>query len=148
MISGYAGRMSTERRDLLASLLPVAKALRRIEDAAAARSDITMWQYAVLSMAATKPGMSQGEVADRMGYSRNRIIADLDQLEKRALLVRVVGADRRVNTLRATDSGVATMREIRAEIHRQEDTLLSGLSPTARRDFHRIARRLGEQLQG
>jgi DNA-binding MarR family transcriptional regulator len=139
--------MSTERHDLLASLLPIAKALRRIEDAAAARFDITMWQYAILSIATAVPGMSQSEAADMMGYSRNRIIADLDELEKRELLVRVAGADRRVNTLRATESGMATMREIRAEIHRQEDALLSGLSPTARRDFHQIARRLGEQLR-
>lgn len=139
--------MSTERHDLLASLLPIAKALRRIEDAAAARFDITMWQYAILSMATAVQGMSQSEVAEMLGYSRNRIIGDLDQLEKRELLVRVAGADRRVNTLRATESGMATMREIRAEIHRQEDALLSGLSPTARRDFHQIARRLGEQLR-
>lgn len=139
--------MSTERHDLLASLLPIAKALRRIEDAAAARFDITMWQYAILSMATAVQGMSQSEVAEMLGYSRNRIIGDLDQLEKRELLVRVAGTDRRVNTLRATESGMATMREIRAEIHRQEDALLSGLSPTARRDFHQIARRLGEQLR-
>jgi len=139
--------VSTERRDLLASLLPIAKALRRIEDTAASRFDITMWQYAILSIATAVPGMSQSEAADMMGYSRNRIIADLDQLEKRELLVRVAGTDRRVNTLRATESGMATMREIRAEIHRQEDVLLSGLSPTARRDFHRIARRLGDRIR-
>lgn len=139
--------MPAERRDLLASLLPIAKALRRIEDAAAARCGITMWQFAILSMVTAVPGMNQGEVAARLGYSKNRIIADLDELAERELLIRVTGVDRRANMLHCTDSGVETMREIRAEIHRREDVLLSGLSPTARREFQRIVRQLGELVR-
>lgn len=146
--SVYPDKMAAERRDLLASVLPLAKALRRIEDAAAAEHGITMWQYAILSVAVAAPGMSQSEMASGMGYSKNRIVADIDHLEQRRLLVRQAGADRRVHSLRATDAGIAAMRTIRAEIHRGEDELLAGLSATAQQEFHRSARRLGEQISG
>jgi len=146
--SVYPDGMAAERRDLLASVLPLAKALRRIEDAAAAEHGITMWQYAILSVAAAAPGMNQSEMASGMGYSKNRIVADIDQLEQHELLRRQPGADRRVHTLRATDAGIAAMRAIRTEIHRREDELLAGISATAQREFHRSVRRLGEQISG
>lgn len=139
--------MPTERRDLLASLLPVTRALRRIEDAAAAAHGVTMWQYAVLAVVCSRPRLNQGEVATLMDYSKNRIIADLDQLQARGLLVRQPGADRRANVLRATDSGADLMRRVQADIHRAEDALLAGLSATARSDFHRIAGELGAQVR-
>lgn len=135
--------MTTERQDLLASLLPVTRALRRIEDAAAAAHGVTMWQYAVLAVVAPRPGMNQGEAATLMDYSKNRIIADLDHLQQQGLLVREPGADRRSNVLRVTDSGVRVMRQVQADIHRGEDGLLAGLSATAIRDFQRISRQLG-----
>ncbi|MDQ6659281.1 MAG: MarR family transcriptional regulator [Actinomycetota bacterium] len=135
--------MITERQDLLASLLPVTKALRRIEDAAAAAHGVTMWQYAVLAVVTPRPGVNQAEVAALMDYSKNRIIADLDHLQQRGLLIREPGADRRSNVLRVTDDGVTVMRDVQAEIHRGEDMLMTGLSLTAVRDFQRISRRLG-----
>lgn len=140
--------MADDRRDLLASLLPLAKALRRIEDAAAAEHGITMWQYAIVSLAVAAPGMSQSEMASGMGYSKNRIVADINHLEQRALLRRQPGADRRVHTLQATEAGIGVMRAIRDEIHRREDELLAGISATAQREFHRSVRRLGDQVSG
>jgi DNA-binding MarR family transcriptional regulator len=121
------------RVDLLASLAPLTKALRRVEDVAAARSDLTMWQYAVLSVLVATPGLHQRAVAERLDYSANRIIADLDRLEGLGLLVRRSGADRRANALHATAAGARVMRAIRTEIHRREDELLSRL-PAQQRD--------------
>src|SRR3954471_14130470 len=104
--------MVTERIDLLAALAPLTRALRRVEDDAAARAGITMWQYAILAVVVAAPGLNQGAVATRLGYSKNRIIADLDLLEERDLLTRTPGPDRRANVLRATPAGRRVMKRV------------------------------------
>src|SRR5690349_20972029 len=108
----------TERQDLLAALYPITRALRRIEDAAAAREGISMWQYAILSAVADRPGCNQREVAAHLQYSPNRIVADLHDLQDRGWLLRRPGADRRSNVLTVTDAGDGVRRRVRAEIHR------------------------------
>jgi DNA-binding MarR family transcriptional regulator len=122
-----------ERTDLLAALAPFTKALRRIEDDAAAAAGITMWQYAILAVVVHDPGRNQGEVAERLGYSKNRIIADLDLLEQHNLLTRKPGPDRRANVLHATPAGRRLMQQVRTAIRRGEDRLLRTL-PDDQRD--------------
>lgn len=121
-------RAVSDRRDLLASLYPLTKALRRIEDDAAAAEGLTMWQYAILSLVHESPDRNQGAIARQLQYSANRIIADLDHLEERGLVVRRPGADRRSNVIAITRSGSALQRRIQRAIHAGEDELLAGLS--------------------
>jgi MarR family transcriptional regulator, lower aerobic nicotinate degradation pathway regulator len=116
-----------ERRDLLALVMPLARALRRIEDAAAAGYGLRMWQYAILAMIERRPGLNQAEVASRLDYSKNRIVADLDGLERAGLVVRRRGADRRANELTITAAGRAARMAIQREIHRGEDELLEAV---------------------
>ena len=139
--------MADDRGDLLAALAPLIKALRRIEDSAAARAHITMWQYAILSVVATEPGLNQAQVADYLQYSRNRIIADLDLLERRKLLTRRPAADRRANQLRPTAAGVRLMRQVRADIHHQEDLLLAVLPAGQRKGLHSAAQAVSRALR-
>ena len=139
--------MAATRPDLLAVLHPVARALRRIEDEAAARHDLSMWQYAILSVAADTPGLNQGEVARALQYSANRIIADLDTLEERGLIARRAGADRRANVLELTAPGTAVRQRIQREIHEREDELLTGLSTTQQRQFRSVVGTLAKQLR-
>lgn len=131
--------MADDRGDLLAALAPLTKALRQIEDCAAARAGITMWQYAILSVLADEPGLNQAQVADYLQYSRNRIIADLDVLERRKLLIRRRAADRRANQLRPTAAGIRLMRQVRADIHHQEDLLLAPLTERERQGLRSAA---------
>lgn len=139
--------MPTPRRDLLASLSPIARALRRIENDAAGRHSLSMWQYAILSVAAEAPGLNQGQVADRLQYSANRIIADLDHLQQRKLITRRSGPDRRANVVSITSAGAAVQRRIQTDIHRREDDLLAGLSSAAQRQLRSAAQRLADQLR-
>jgi DNA-binding MarR family transcriptional regulator len=136
-----------DRRDLLAMLMAFTKELRRNEDEAAAAHGLTMWQYAILAVASARPGVNQAEAAALLDYSRNRIIADIDELEGRELLVRERGADRRANALQATDAGVSLMRRIRADIHRGEDDLLADLTAAERRDLDRVALRVATLMR-
>ena len=136
------------RRDLLAGLYPVTRALRRIEDDAAAAEDLTMWQYAILSVVGEVPGLNQGEIAQRLQYSANRIIADLDRLESRGLVVRRLGEDRRSNVIASTRSGAAVQRRVQRAIHAAEDRLLAGLSVTQQRQLHTILGSLERDVAG
>jgi DNA-binding MarR family transcriptional regulator len=120
--------MATDRTDLLASLHPVTRVLRRIEEAAAAREGLSMWQYALLSVVAHGAGRSQREIAEHLQYSPNRVVTDLHDLEGRGYLTRRPGVDRRANALELTEAGDAVRRRIRAEIHAHEDELLAGLA--------------------
>ena len=134
--------MDRPRRDLLAVLLPVTRELRRIEDAAAAAHGLTMWQYAILSAVVHRAGLNQGEVADLLGYSKNRIVADLDELERQGLLRRTRGADRRANVLSATAAGARRMRAVQRDIHDGEDAMLAQLSTGQRAALAEAADRL------
>jgi DNA-binding MarR family transcriptional regulator len=124
--------VTAARRDLLMSFAPITRALRRIEDGAAQAAGLTMWQFAILSIVDETPDLNQGAVAKALAYSPNRIIADLDQLEERGLLIRRPGPDRRAKLLTTTPDGVGVMGQIRREIHRGEDELLSVLTPEQR----------------
>ena len=144
----YDAGMPPARRDLLASLGPVAKALRRVEDAAAATEDLTMWQYAVLSVVADQPGLNQGQVAKALEYSSNRIVSDLDVLETRQLVTRRRGADRRSNTLEITPEGRALQRRVQDRVHAGEDSLLDGLTSAQQRQLRAAVEHLAERLRG
>jgi len=139
--------VAAERIDLLAALAPLTRALRRVEDDAAAAAGITMWQYAILSVVAEVPGLNQGEVATRLGYSKNRIVADLDLLEERELLTRTPGADRRANVLRVTPAGRRLRRHVRTAIRRGEDQLLRDLPDEQRCALASATRTIGQALR-
>jgi len=140
--------VSGPRRDLLASLAPLTRALRRIEDDAAAGVGLTMWQYAILAAVDEAPDLNQGAVAQQLGYSPNRIIGDLDHLERRRLLSRRPAPDRRANLLEVTAAGTEVMQQVRREIHRREDELLAVLSPEQRRTLDAAVHSVADVLRG
>ncbi len=127
--------------------MPVSRELRRVEEAAAARHDRSMWQYAILSVVDRRPGLNQAEVANALGYSKNRIVGDLDDLERAGLLTRHPGSDRRANVLAVTAAGRRVMTAIQLEIHRREDELLAPLPAATRRTLVTALRTLNEQVR-
>jgi DNA-binding MarR family transcriptional regulator len=139
--------MQPPRQDLLASFHPVTRTLRRIEDDAAATHGITMWQYAILSVVSGSDDLNQRQVASVLQYSPNRLIADVDDLEHRGLLVRTPGEDRRANVLRATKAGVKLQRRVQADIHEQEDLLLAHLAPARRRQLADAVQQLAQRIR-
>jgi DNA-binding MarR family transcriptional regulator len=68
--------------------------------------DIRPAQYSVLVVIAANPGLSQSELADRLGIERARLVRVLDKLEKRGLTQRLASpTDRRSHALRLTRDG-------------------------------------------
>lgn len=125
------------RSDLAANMAPVTKALAQMEDAIARRRGLTMWQYAVLVAIRDDPGSNQGQVATKIGYDKNRIVADLDALEAAGLVRRTPGEDRRANHLNVTERGARVATELQAAVHAGEDRLLAPLPAGDRRTLAR-----------
>src|SRR5262249_48308811 len=63
-------------------------------------------QYSVLVVIAANPGLSQSDLADRLGIERARLVRLLDRLERRGLTQRLPSrTDRRSHALRLTREG-------------------------------------------
>ncbi|HTZ43725.1 MAG TPA: MarR family transcriptional regulator [Jatrophihabitans sp.] len=118
--------------DLLALVHPLSRDLRRIEDDCAATAGLTMWQYAILSVAAAADGPSQKAIATRLDYSQNRLVGDLNRLGAKGLVTRERGADGRSHAIRVTERGQAAVAAVRARIHSLEDELLAHMSADQR----------------
>ena len=56
--------------------------------------DIRPAQYSVLVVIAANPGLSQSDLADRLGIERARLVRVLDKLERRGLTQRLASPDR------------------------------------------------------
>jgi DNA-binding MarR family transcriptional regulator len=134
------------RRDLLSVLFALTRALRRIEDEAAAADKVTMWQYAVLALVEDEPA-NQTTLATRLGYSKNRLVHDIDHLEQVGLVRReVLPTDRRSNTITITDRGRHTRARIQRRIHHAEDELLREVPSTTRKQFAQLAAEITDGL--
>jgi DNA-binding MarR family transcriptional regulator len=135
------------RRDLLSVLLPLTRELRRIEDAAAAADQLSMWQYAVLAIVEETPA-NQTNLATRIGYSKNRLVHDIDHLERLGLVTRQVQpADRRSNVITITSRGRSTRARIRQRIHDGEDDLLRHVSSSSRNRFLHLAAEVSDGMR-
>ncbi|HEY7664093.1 MAG TPA: MarR family transcriptional regulator [Xanthobacteraceae bacterium] len=74
--------------------------------------DIRPAQYSVLVVIAANPGLSQSELADRLGIERARLVRVLDRLERRGLTRRLPSRnDRRSHALRLTRAGQRTLKD-------------------------------------
>lgn len=73
----------------------------------------------ILRMIAASPGLSQQQLAKRLGIFASRLVAILDEMEKRGLLERLPSeSDRRVYSLQLTQRGHGALGEI-AQVARQ-----------------------------
>jgi DNA-binding MarR family transcriptional regulator len=131
---------SQSRRDLLEMVGPLYRHLRQIEEQCAQAAGLSMWQYAILSAASSKEGLSQTAIADQLGYSKNRIVGDLDELAGQGLAERRPGADRRAHSIHVTPAGIALVAVVRASIWQREDELLAHLSSEQREVLHGLLR--------
>ncbi|MET7952035.1 MarR family transcriptional regulator [Micromonospora sp. NPDC005324] len=125
-----------DRPDLGAMLVRLARSLLVVEKPILEAHDISMWGYAVLTALRDEPMRTQTALARSIGADKTRIIAILDELQRRELIDRDPDpADRRVRLLRLTASGRAVQSEAQAAIRAAEATLLDQLPPPDRQAF-------------
>ena len=133
------------RRDLAAMAVPLARALVAAEEPILRAYEISMWGYIVLTALADQPVRTQTALAQAIGADKSRIIADLDELQKRGLIRRQPdAADRRVRMLSLTEEGSRVRRAVQAAIRRREERVLAVLPPGDRESFLRSLQALSE----
>src|SRR5262245_53172081 len=96
--------------------------------------DIGLAQFSVLVVIAANPGLSQSDVADRLGIERARLVRLLDKLERRGLTQRLNSRnDRRSHALRLTREGHNALRRAKTLAALHEARLAEKLGADRRR---------------
>lgn len=86
--------------------------------------------FSALSLIVRFPTITQSELARKLGIERSGLVAIIDELERRGLVLRQpVPGDRRVQALAPTRAGTTAYFEALAVVRTHEANLLSGLSP-------------------
>ena len=98
--------------------------------------DIRPAQYSVLVVIAANPGLSQSDLADRLGIERARLVRVLDKLEKRGLTQRLASpTDRRSHALRLTREGQKLLKRATMLAAAHEAKLIEKLGPEQRKSM-------------
>jgi DNA-binding MarR family transcriptional regulator len=113
-----------------------ARMTRRLIDAERPLLDehgLSMWAYIALSHLARQPAGTQLALATAINYDKTRLIALLDDLERRGLISRTPDpADRRARIVELTPAGRDRQAAARADIRAMEEELLGDLTATQR----------------
>src|SRR6185295_4250750 len=98
--------------------------------------DIRPAQYSVLVVIAANPGLSQSDLADRLGIERARLVRVLDKLERRGLTQRLASpTDRRSHALRLTREGQKLLNRATLLAATHEAKLIEKLGPEQRKSM-------------
>ena len=90
---------------------------------------ITPSEAGVIRIIGRSSGISQRDLADRLGIVQSRVVVVVDRLESVGQIVRRRStSDRRVQQLELTDVGQATLRALRHAAEAQEAILTDGLT--------------------
>jgi MarR family transcriptional regulator, transcriptional regulator for hemolysin len=135
----------TERSDLAAMAVRLARGLMAVEQPILAAQEVSMWGYAVLSTLREEPVRAQSALARAIGADKTRLIPVLDELQRRGLIEREPDpADRRVHLLRLTPAGRDLQASVQAAIRAEEVRVLARLSAPDRTAFVRSLQILSE----
>lgn len=104
---------------------------------------ITPTQYVVLVVLAGHRALGQGRLARLTGVDGRNLVAVLNVLQRRGLVVRTVDpTDARRRELRLTAAGDALLRALAASAETGRDEFLATLSPEERRRLNALLQRV------
>ncbi len=103
---------------------------------------ISPGRVGVLELVQANPGLSQSRLARAVGLDRSSLVPVLDGLERRGLLERGPGPDRRSNALRLTAAGKRFLEKVTRRVHEHEARMTAPLSATERRQLIALLARL------
>jgi DNA-binding MarR family transcriptional regulator len=100
----------------------------------------------ILRLLRRSPGISQQNLARALDMHASRLVAVIDALEKRGLLVREPHAqDRRVYSLRLTGAGEEMLRTIGQIARGHNETMCSGLDAEERSQLGSLLKKIAAQ---
>ena len=93
------------------------------------------------------PGLSQQQLAERLGIAPSRIVTYIDDLETRGWIQRTRDSqDRRVNLLTLTTEGQSAFTELAAVSRAHEGSITAGLSAAERESLLALLTKLADHL--
>ncbi len=105
---------------------------------------VTPGQFGVLVLIATNPGSSQSAIAEALGIERSTMVAVIDGLQARGLVVRETAAgDRRSYALRLTRQGAALLARLEPMVRAHERRIAAALSEEEKQALIGLLRRIG-----
>jgi DNA-binding MarR family transcriptional regulator len=114
------------------------RAIDRAEEAG-----FELYDYSVLAILAEGDRETQSTIAATMNLDPSRLVALLDSLEERGLIVRQRDPhDRRRHVVSITADGKRQLVKLRALVHEVEEDFLAPLAPEERRQLHELLVRL------
>jgi DNA-binding MarR family transcriptional regulator len=97
--------------------------------AAMSETQITPGQFGVITLISSNQGLSQSAVARALGVERSTMVAVIDGLEKRGLVVRKPSlTDRRSNALELSEKGQQVYQQALKLAHQADQKTTSALS--------------------
>lgn len=146
---GVSRRRAQRRRDDLDhGLLPelVGYHLRRAQiavfqnfSAATQEFAVTPGQFGVVVLIGTNEGLSQSELGEALGIDRSTMVAVIDRLQARGLVVRAPSKrDRRSYALRLSPAGRAFVDAMIPSVRAHEDAIAANLTPDEKADLIRL----------
>jgi DNA-binding MarR family transcriptional regulator len=104
-------------------------ALYRDFTIALAKLDLTQRQFATLELVRANPGASQAHLAGALALDRPAMMAVIDRLEQRGLVVRERSvSDRRRQEIRLTEAGGDLLEQATRRVRRHDGRFLSRFS--------------------
>jgi DNA-binding MarR family transcriptional regulator len=108
--------------------------------------DLTPADAGILRLLRVAAGLSQQELATRLRIHPSRLVAILDNLEKRAFVERRANPeDRRLYSLHLSRAGAESLDGIRKAAREHQDALLSTLSSEERATLAGLLSRIADQ---
>jgi DNA-binding MarR family transcriptional regulator len=90
---------------------------------------ITPGQFGVLAVINGNPGLSQTQLGNALAIDRSTVVAVIDRLEARGLVIRAAQPnDRRSHALQLSDAGVALLRRLEGMVREHERQIGRNLS--------------------
>lgn len=108
---------------------------------------LTPSEAGIIRLLGRQPGISQRELAARIGTPPSRMVGIIDALVERDFVARVRNSgDRRSYELTLTEPGTALLAQLRTIAAEAENAVLSPLSDAQRADLHRSLTAVAEGL--
>jgi DNA-binding MarR family transcriptional regulator len=100
----------------------------------------------ILRLLRSDGGVSQQEMAGKLGIHPSRLVAVLDELQNKGLLERRSNPDdRRQYSLHLTEKGIQALEQIGQVARQHQEALCAALSPEEREQLTQLLRRIADQ---
>ena len=100
----------------------------------------------ILGLLSRLPGLSQQELADRLGMHASRLVAVIDSMEERGLVVRQANAnDRRIYALQLSEAGREALNKIGRASRAHDEAFCDGLSASEHSQLGELLKKLANR---